>query len=1421
MKLRNSVNGNVPFEGDRTFRWRTIPANAKILSATATVTPIDGGLDGSFAEALRFNTGSVNFGATKTTAVKTAPAPAVAWVEVDFHSRRTLASAAGNFLNTTLQVDVGGGTYVEINKAGAFKTPSDGAGDLFVVSGGFVPLPGLTVAKLKLTNPTTIAPDLTSITIRSLPTNVSVKVGDLPPFYTHVGELTNAETTADFAAVLQAALTTAKVENGFYDLPITVHSDSIARLKIEIEIDVLAQQEVLSKAVPEVVLPFDFSTLAKSKTASLSIEVPANSRVVPGATSARVRGAFAETRVAAGPTGPDNPTAAVELSSRYSQSQILVLDQEVSAVAIDLLLEALTPSARLQLDIRGDFDGKPDEIPLLPAPVELRIEQQAKTGAAWTTVPLPAEFLFAKGQEDQQAIATTSAKAKLPRYWLLLQCLEGRASWSVLEIPKTPPATDADVWWRHVLPETSRPPKDDDKILNMQSTRDGGLSWQDTLPPPGTVRGGDPRPPFVGFFRLRDKPKTFKMPIQLQVGIGEKEVRKRLDRFEPLGRVDFTLDTELAAGINEYLANSAAPLPETEHLLNADFEQWSRVGNSPVQQPLINLSAAGEAVAFSPDGALAYVLDDIQEKNPFLLTIDVACNQEITEKAIPLAPFAFPNAFVISPDGTRAYITNGSSLRIVDLAANQVVAGFFDLTLVQEGLANDLAISPDGRVLYIANLRPINTGLNPTKSNRIRVIDTAKLEQQLTTGVAQTGTQTLHDISAGQTQTLSPRALALSPDGSVLFLVIALGAGANGVVTRINTNTFAIQGQDIPVGINPSAIGLTPNGKVAVVTSEGSNVVSMIDTATDTVVPVTVDAPQIDVSVSSDGASAYVLLKQFDRLITVIDLDQRSTVKTFGSLPSANFQPAAFALAPAEDQIYTVVARASVVAPVQMGTRVPAEWQLTSGEVRPLCVAAPFHLIAMMGAASLPTSFSQVIPVAESYAYEFSFWGIAVEPETDGSPAIAEVLWLNQGCGLLQTDTVPIEVIDVRREKASSQSDASFAALAEEPKRFLRFHRKQLMSPAGANQAEVRFSTSKEIAALIDLVSLSATSELAANGDFQQQKDGQLVGWTFVPNAAPGFVTIAGEEGIELRNAGGAQVEVVQTVAAESGRPFALELQGRGTAAALTEQSPRIELRWLKSDGSASGPPVAVEILPTGLDSTLASGTVPEDTAQTEIHIVVPAKATLALKRVSLRYPATTIVPVSFIAEAPGEMTVSDVRIAFEEVEVRPPQVPEQGLCTSTPPGGAAGKGGKSCYCHRCETETAMSDARAVMTEAGRPATIGRCSTCRSEVLRAGGPLVAGAQPLSLLRSNAPSPVIVQTAGLISASDQFKIPAQPAELTAIRGIGEARAKQLTEIGIDSVEKLAASTAESVAKIKFITPEMASRIIGQAKSLTGS
>jgi predicted flap endonuclease-1-like 5' DNA nuclease len=476
-------------------------------------------------------------------------------------------------------------------------------------------------------------------------------------------------------------------------------------------------------------------------------------------------------------------------------------------------------------------------------------------------------------------------------------------------------------------------------------------------------------------------------------------------------------------------------------------------------------------------------------------------------------------------------------------------------------------------------------------------------------------------------------------------------------------------------------------------------------------------------------------------------------------------------------------------------------------------------LVAILNSDSMPTALSQVVPVVESCPYEFSFSGIAWDPGTNEPPAVAEILWLNN-CGLLRADAVPIKLLPEQGDATSfSTNMLAPDAAGRAP---LLFHRELLMAPAGAEQAEVRFTVPIVGGAAIDQVSLSATSEAAVNADFKLQQEGRLVCWTVSPGIAPGFAVLADGAGIELRNAGATVVELVQKVTVSSGSPFTLEFKGKAVAGSSPETSPQVELRWLKSDQTPTGSPTVLEIPSDGLSSSIASQTAPADATEAEIQVVIPPRTTLQVKNISLRFSSSATVPLTFIAESPGELTLSDVRIAFEQVAPQAPPVSERGLCTATPPGCEPGENGDSCFCHQCEEETDMIEMQPVMTREGRPATMARCSTCRSEVLRAGGPLAAGAETLNLRQTSVPGPIIVSAPSAIESSALSQPEAITPSLTDLRGIAEARAKQLTEAGIDSVEKLAAATPETVAKIKFISPEMASQLIAQAKSrLPGS
>jgi hypothetical protein len=529
------LGGAAPiFQGDRTLTLRSIPANARIVKATVTVTP----QSPPFTVDISFNGTGPTFGATNS--------EPGGWAEVDFHARRTLVSVAGTNLNgTTLQADFGGGVYVDISETGAVKGPEENPFTFTSSTGG--PLPSLTVARFKLTKPagvpTTPSPSIRTVTIRAVPSNVSLRTGDLGPFWTHLGDMTLPETTPDFATVLQGFLAKAAVENGFYVVPLILHSDSLGKLAVTVNTEFVPQQTAIPGGLKDVVLPYDLSSVAQPQADVLQINVPRNTRIVPGQTSARIKGAFEETRVASGPTGAVEPKTEVAIPAGSAQAQPIMLTDPTAVTAIDLLLKAVGGSARLRLDVRSDLAGKPDDGSLLPQPAELTLDPKPNAAFAWVSVPLSAEFRFQPNTH----------------YWLVLQTLQGNINWSA--DPATPPSA------------------------GMQRTQDGGLSWRITTPvaKSGASAAGAVTGPLAGYFRLRSKPATFQVPIEVQAGSGKNAVRIKLDRFAPMGRVDFSPGAEIAQALNGSLdkiaQDSPPPCPEGEHIANGEFKQQVELAN--------------------------------------------------------------------------------------------------------------------------------------------------------------------------------------------------------------------------------------------------------------------------------------------------------------------------------------------------------------------------------------------------------------------------------------------------------------------------------------------------------------------------------------------------------------------------------------------------------------------------------------------------------------------------------------------------------------------------------------------------------------------------------------------------------------------------------------------------------------------------
>lgn len=1414
MRLNDRYDGgNDPFQGDRILQLRGLPVGARIERATAIVTPVSnaGGAE-PFTETIRFSDRTGDWGATKTQVTGR-------WVEVDFHARRTLARVKGsNLQGATLQVDLGG-AFVEINENGGVKTPSDP--DPFDLKGNTdEPLPGLTVVKLKLTKSAaaSVEPQISQAIIRSTPANVSLRFGGLPAFYTHVGDLVRAESTPDFTLALQAFLAEAKAENGFYVVPLTLHSDSIARLQIEFDVEFIAQEKVLPGGVNEVVLPFDFSRVANAEPGALQLEIPAGSRLVPRASGARVTGVFADTRIVYNPLekvsaegfvtaiSPDDSNKAdkIKVAPDAMQAQPISLDSDLAVTGIDLLLE-VKQTTRLQLNLREDLDGKPGSASLLPkavdfdvpGPVGLEEQTKADGRSKWTSVTLPAEFQF-------KAVDQTTRAKK--RYWLVLQSVEGEALWSVAPTKDAPNLTE---------------------VAGMKRSGDGGLSWREasTLKLPG---------PLTAFFRLRRKPERFTMPIALQVGEGASAARAGLDRFAATGRVDFTLDfKDVNQALEKYLSGTAPTCREVEHLENGDFERWARVGDEAKPSAPIPVTvsppdaAPGGAIPFdvvvAPDGAFVYVISDFNEA-AYLHVIDAGCNKQVAELDLDDLN---ANRLVISPDGSRLYLPLGSDIQVVDTHARAELGDPFKIDEANVNTITALAVSPDGSRLFVA------TKLSDTpQSPGITWLDAAQLELAVTginPGLAERKDVAVDAPSARVTD------LATSPDGSRLYAPIDFGEFANGEVRAYDANTLAQIGPSIVVGGNPRAIALTPDGKHALVIKQAGDSVEMIDTATGTVIthiPLNGMAP-VSIVVSSDGRQAYVGAWKGGSIIVIDLLSKRVSNQIALGLP-----PQRLAITPQGDRAYgapALIPSPAYLVTLQIGAPQPEEWSLTSGQAARACLDEPFHQVALLAGETpsgnlAPATLSQVTPVTASCAYDFSFYGI-----TTVNDAFAEVFWLGGECGAInpEPDRVPIEVLPpsiVASFKSDDDSDSvlTFAdAVAAAPAPAL--HRQRLAAPAGSEQAEVRFNIPPGGFAWIDRVSLRGTTEAVANGDFKSQKDGRFTDWTLAPATAPGFTVVATPGGVRLQNAGANAVELAQRVSAEAEQPFLLEARTvTSTAPALSsgEARPRLEARWLDDGGNVTGSPASIEIQPAGLGAAIARGTSPAGATQAEIHLIIPPRVALEIKGVSLRFPRRTLVPITFVADAPGELTVSDWQVSYEEAPPERPPIPPRGLCPPTPSGRDPGEAPEERgFCHCCEAEREMADSEAMQTAAGRPVLVGHCVSCDSEMVRFGGEPVPDSPRFFGRGVITPRPFIIVPPRVVSETTARVAPPRaapsPAELppiTAIKGIGERLAAALARRRIKTIADLAKASPQSVEKVKGISESQAAQFIAQAQKL---
>jgi len=284
----------------------------------------------------------------------------------------------------------------------------------------------------------------------------------------------------------------------------------------------------------------------------------------------------------------------------------------------------------------------------------------------------------------------------------------------------------------------------------------------------------------------------------------------------------------------------------------------------PVDPTFTSLSVyARGPMVISPDGKYLYV--------PVTNAIAVI-NTATNTTAPSLTSLPNVTAMAINPSGSDLYeALNGlaGSIANIPVSLGRPKTTFAALN----GYVTSLAVSPDGKTLYAADL-----------SGTVSVISTATFQ-----------------ATRGATVSSGPTAIAVSPDGSRLYVA----GGREGTVTVVNTATNAIT-STIPVGVSPTAAAVSPDGSRLYVANTNSVTVSVINTATNAVTnTITVGGFTLRaLAISPDAKYVYVLGETGNnQSVTVINTAANAVTNTI-VLDTGGQDGGSLAISPDGRQLY-------------------------------------------------------------------------------------------------------------------------------------------------------------------------------------------------------------------------------------------------------------------------------------------------------------------------------------------------------------------------------------------------------------------------------------------------------------------------------------------------------------------------------------
>ncbi len=322
-------------------------------------------------------------------------------------------------------------------------------------------------------------------------------------------------------------------------------------------------------------------------------------------------------------------------------------------------------------------------------------------------------------------------------------------------------------------------------------------------------------------------------------------------------------------------------------------------------------------VAVSPDGGRVYVTNYGSSSVSVIDTKAGSATYRTVVKTITVG--SNPNSVALSPDGSLAYVANGrDTVSVIDTRTNAVVRTV-TINSVAQPLSGThyVSVSPDGNTIYVTDtndrkLRVIsmtgifeNTAPQVSRPPTIDPLDqatgvvTGKVNfapdadgDRLTytvTGAPAHGTVTVDPNTGAFTYTPTSAArqqAATTPEEDTDTFTITASDGYTTTSTPVTVTISPAQPAELETTTTPITVGAGPSGSAVIgnrayVINSNDNTVSVIDTATNTVVgePIVVGSGPLSVAASPDGDRVYVT-NSYDNTVSVIDTTTNQVTAT-------------------------------------------------------------------------------------------------------------------------------------------------------------------------------------------------------------------------------------------------------------------------------------------------------------------------------------------------------------------------------------------------------------------------------------------------------------------------------------------------------------------------------------------------------------